>query len=207
MRKYRILITSTLLFLIPIIILVLNYNELPDEVGIHFGIDGEVDRYGSKESLIYILLGMIAINTIILFISIKYYGDSVKSKFLEALSFVIPAIASTIMYVTVKNGLGMEVDVIKITLGLIGFILILLGNYMGKLEPNKIAGIRLKVTLNDRDVWRRTHRFAGKVFVVCGALILLTMPLSNIYIGIALAFVAAIASFSYPYTISKERGK
>jgi uncharacterized membrane protein len=46
--------------------------------------------------------------------------------------------------------------------------LIILGNYAGKLRKNFVLGIRTPWTLASDEVWLRTHRFGGKVFVVWG---------------------------------------
>lgn len=43
---------------------------------------------------------------------------------------------------------------------------------MPHIEPNYTFGVRIPWTLNDSDNWRRTHRFAGPVFVVMGVVTL-----------------------------------
>ena len=43
---------------------------------------------------------------------------------------------------------------------------------MPHIEPNYTFGVRIPWTLDDPDNWRRTHRFAGPVFVVMGAAML-----------------------------------
>jgi uncharacterized membrane protein len=45
---------------------------------------------------------------------------------------------------------------------------VLLGNLMPRLEPNAWAGIRIPPTLENREVWKRTHRMCGKWLVVAG---------------------------------------
>ena len=52
--------------------------------------------------------------------------------------------------------------------------LVLLGNLMPRLEPNAWVGIRIPPTLEDREIWRRTHRRAGRWLVAAG---LLGLPL------------------------------
>lgn len=52
--------------------------------------------------------------------------------------------------------------------------LVLLGNLMPRLEPNAWVGIRIPPTLADREIWRRTHRAAGRWMVATG---LLGLPL------------------------------
>jgi len=60
----------------------------------------------------------------------------------------------------------------------VGFALLLLlpGNFIGRLRPNWFVGIRTPWTLASDDVWRRTHRLAA-VLMVCGGLLLLPLSL------------------------------
>lgn len=52
--------------------------------------------------------------------------------------------------------------------------LVLLGNLMPRLEPNAWVGIRIPPTLENREVWRQTHRRTGRWLVAAG---LLGLPL------------------------------
>jgi uncharacterized membrane protein len=44
-----------------------------------------------------------------------------------------------------------------------------IGNFMGKFRKNFFVGIRTPWTLTSDVVWERTHRFAGWLFVLAGA--------------------------------------
>jgi len=45
---------------------------------------------------------------------------------------------------------------------------VLLGNVMGQVRHNYFVGIRTPWTLADEEVWRRTHRMGGRLFVLGG---------------------------------------
>jgi uncharacterized membrane protein len=51
-------------------------------------------------------------------------------------------------------------------------LFLVLGNYMSSMRPNYFVGIRTPWTLEDPEVWRRTHRLAAKLWVG-GALVLM----------------------------------
>lgn len=53
---------------------------------------------------------------------------------------------------------------------IISLFFVLLGNLMPRLEPNAWAGIRIPPTLENREVWKRTHRMCGIWCVVAGLL-------------------------------------
>lgn len=55
---------------------------------------------------------------------------------------------------------------------LIGSLLVGIGNVFGKLRSNHIIGIRTYWTLSSDRVWDQTHRFAGRSFVLGGALLI-----------------------------------
>ena len=55
-----------------------------------------------------------------------------------------------------------------IVFGFLGLLFVGLGIVMPRIEPNYTFGVRLPWTLADPENWRRTHRFAGPVFVVMG---------------------------------------
>jgi uncharacterized membrane protein len=50
----------------------------------------------------------------------------------------------------------------------VGLLFIVLGNYMGKVRKNFFIGIRTPWTLASDEVWSRTHRLGGRVFVLIG---------------------------------------
>jgi len=51
---------------------------------------------------------------------------------------------------------------------ILSLFFVFLGNLMPRLEPNAWAGIRIPPTLENREVWKRTHRMCGKWLVVAG---------------------------------------
>jgi uncharacterized membrane protein len=50
----------------------------------------------------------------------------------------------------------------------IGILFMILGNFMGKLRQNYFIGYKLPWTLNNEEVWNKTHRFAGKCMMFSG---------------------------------------
>ena len=62
--------------------------------------------------------------------------------------------------------LGREVNVATLMPGLLGVLLVVLGNIMPKCSRNSTIGIKLPWTLNSDANWYATHRLAGKVWTV-----------------------------------------
>src|SRR5262249_43685722 len=50
----------------------------------------------------------------------------------------------------------------------VGVLLVVLGNFLGKVTRNFFVGIRTPWTLASEEVWFKTHRLGGKLFVFAG---------------------------------------
>jgi uncharacterized membrane protein len=74
--------------------------------------------------------------------------------------------------VQITSGLGI-VNPKYVVPELVGLLFIFIGNLSPKFKPNYFVGIRTPWTLANEDVWKKTHRFGGKVFVITGLLLLL----------------------------------
>lgn len=84
----------------------------------------------------------------------------------------------------------------------IGLLFIVMGNYLPKVRSNFFVGIRTPWTLSSDEVWVRTHRFAGKLMVALGLVVLVSTWLPpgwavTIVIGAALGLAAVTMAYSY----------
>ena len=90
---------------------------------------------------------------------------------------------------------------------LIGVVFIIIGNYMPKCRPNRTIGIKIKWTLANEENWERTHRLAGKVWVIAGVLCLpaALLPVTVFpYTMVSLLFVSVIVPFVYSYCLYRK---
>lgn len=64
----------------------------------------------------------------------------------------------------------------------IGWLFIIIGNVMPKLKTNPWAGIRIKWTMEDPEIWYKTHRLAGRLWIVGGLIMMIAFlsPPANI---------------------------
>jgi uncharacterized membrane protein len=79
----------------------------------------------------------------------------------------------------------------------VGTLFVLVGNYLGKTRSNFFFGVRTPWTLSSELSWAKTHRLAGRLFVLCGIVIMLTAlvapgPTTAMVIGMAIASVVVI---------------
>ena len=84
--------------------------------------------------------------------------------------------------------------------------MIVIGNYLPKTRRNYIIGIRLPWTLENDENWSKTHRLAGKIWVL-GGLLLFLNAFVQLYVYwvffLTLFFVVIIPSV-YSYQLSKS---
>ncbi len=79
---------------------------------------------------------------------------------------LLAALHGSILWTSLHGGVASSSRIMMI----MSVFFILLGNLMPRLEPNAWAGIRIPPTLESREVWKRTHRVAGRWMMVAGLL-------------------------------------
>lgn len=169
-NKYCIL--KIFLILLMFVGIFVFWGQLPNEMPVHWNFSGQVDRYWPK---LYALLlaPMLGILFVILF-SVLSKIDPRKEKYQKfrktweiiqilLLSFVV-YLQFIILYMSmVPNG-----DITKLMLIGIGILFVLIGNYMGKVRQNYFVGFKTPWALANEDVWNKTQRVGGLMFVFTG---------------------------------------
>lgn len=69
--------------------------------------------------------------------------------------------------------LGVKFSPTAYVMAPMGVLFCLIGNYLPKTRMNATIGIKIRWTYSSEDNWNTTHRFAGKLWVVCGLVIVL----------------------------------
>jgi uncharacterized membrane protein len=152
----------------------LLYSQLPDPVPTRWGIYGEIVGLMPKPFGAFFLpfLSLLSCALLIAAPHLAPRGFSVAS-FQRVYPTLVAAITGFSLYMTVVALLasnGGILDRSRVTAGA-GVLLAVVGNYLGKVTRS-FMGICTPWTLANDVVWERTHRFAGRVFVVGGVLTL-----------------------------------
>lgn len=188
-----------------------NYGKLPDQLPAHFDIRGEADRYWSKGSVIALtgFLGLIFPLAMQFIKSVDPKKEN-YSKFQNAYKMIRLAIAAlfdAMLVLTVSYGLNQNIPAGKIAMVAIGLLFIVVGNFMPQIRDNYFTGIRTAWTLASPEVWRKTHRFSGVMWMIGGLLIALGafLPRSlSISMIIAALVIVIILPFAYSWLISSR---
>lgn len=207
------LIIFVLIF--PFIVIFYFWNELPEQIPIHWNYAGEIDNYVAKMPGIFILPAF-AVVLYILFLAIPRIDprwDSYKlfKGSYQTLKFSIVALMTLLFYVIIAASLGFDFDIMYFVIVPIVLLFTVVGNMLGKIRPNWFVGIRLPWTLSNDQVWQLTHRFAGKLWVwssLCMMVLILILPTESIKIIFWIYFaLITIIPVVYSYLIYKNLSK
>ena len=150
----------------------------PDQVPVHFDINGNVDRMGSKfEYLLFPGVGLIAMYGSMYSAKKSAKGNekTVAISMLCILGFLL-VLTSYFMWkaldpATVADGLN-RLALRGTMIGLM-VLFIVLGNIMPKVQRNGTVGLRTKWSMANDRVWQKSQRFGGFSSVICGIVLIL----------------------------------
>lgn len=205
------IILSCILLLSPIIFGMIVWNKLPESMPIHWGVNGEADRWSSKPFAVFVLpLLILAIHGICIFASRKDFRDKKQSpKVMGLVLWICPLLSVMANSLTYAISLGKEINVLFVVSLTMGALFVLIGNYLPKCQQNRTVGIRIIWTLKNEANWNATHRFAGKVWVIGGLLLMASslLPYSILpwaMIALLVVFISLPVLYSYRF-YRKER--
>ncbi len=205
------LISSSIVTLLPMFVGILLWDKLPEQLAIHFDINGNPNQYCSKEMAVFgVSLILLLGHWIIVTIMSKQKPERVPNKVFNCTVWTAPAISLFAGYLCYGNALLMNVDVPFACFIFLGILFLVLGNYLPKVRQNRTTGVRVKWTLESTQNWEHTHRFAGKSMCLCGLLTLILAlikcctqtdpkPLIIIILLLLVGFLSAPIVYAYLY--------
>ena len=182
-KNKRNLILSTMVILLPVLVGLVLWNRLPEQMPIHWNASGQVDNWGDKLSVVVGLPAFLSVIHLLgLFLTRSDPGNKGHNeKFLGLVFWICPGMSLLVSTVIYCTALGQQISVERIMPILLGAMFVVLGNYMPKFKQNHTMGIRLPWTLADEENWRRTHRLAGPLWVVGGAVMMLNALVESVF--------------------------
>jgi len=180
-------------------------------IPVHWSLTGEVDRYGGKfEGLL--MLPLILAGVALLFTALPFLEPRARHLKLSHKAFGALWVGTVLFFAAVHLGmvakaLGKSVDVPFMSGLASGLMMMVLGNYMGKLRSNFFIGIRTPWTLSSELSWSKTHRLGGWLFVLLGGV----FTISTLF-GVSVFFkvltpgvlTMVVVLFVYSYVIWKS---
>lgn len=174
--KYKTLIVTSLVCLLPVLLGVALWEKLPDTMAIHFDINNNPDNFAPKSFVVFGLpVLMVLLQIFCCFINdvnAKKHGE--RKKFEMATKWIIPVMSIILQTVTLGYGLGWNVDIRKVAMLIVGGVLLVVGNYLPKFDYIKNYDINAEKA-------RKINRFIGFETVVLGILFLISILLPPVF--------------------------
>ena len=196
--------------LIPCVYLAAVWKSLPEIVPIHWNSRGEIDGWGNKLTLIAMLFMLPVLTYIVLSVITKIDPKkriSLMGGKLYQLKFVLVLFMSLLALFIIYSTKSQTISSPSFIFVLAGALFMILGNYFKVIRPNYFVGIKTPWTLENQEVWKTTHLFAGKLWFIAGLIIILGSLIfdSSIFSKVFLTIVFAIAIVPIAYSYLKYR--
>ena len=202
-----------LLSLVPYVYLASIYAGLPAQVPTHFGAGGEINGWSSKASLWLIPAGL-PLFSYLLFLILPAIDPKQKLKSgagkFEHIRFILvlflAGLACFTLYISKHQSIH---HLEQFLFAFMGLFFAALGNFFPSLKANYFIGIRSPWALENEQVWKKTHQFAGKLWVAGGLLLMLLAFIPGITtvmdkIVIPLVLCMALIPFLYSYILWRK---
>jgi uncharacterized membrane protein len=187
------------------------YPAIPARAPTHWNAAGEVDGYMRKSLAIAasIALPLVTYSVLKLLPRISPVGfkmDQFQHVF-DVINLAITLMLSGVAGVALLAASGSDVPVITVVTLLLGGLFVVVGNYFGKVRKNFFVGIRTPWTLASDEVWARTHRVGGWLFVLAGVAIIASAwssPPVLPFVLLASVGTASLISVAYSYLVYRK---
>ncbi|HDR4513680.1 SdpI family protein [Bacillus cereus] len=210
MRKHLVAI---ILILITGLAWAYAWPNLPDTMAVHWGMEG-VNGYASKFNAMLLLLGIMIFTYVLLTITPKIDPKKKNydkfSKGYMIINYSVVVLLFLVNMLVIGVGLGYDIPMNSTPLILVGLLFIVIGNYLPQCKPNYFVGIKTPWTLSNEEVWRKTHRFSGKVFVILGIIMILSIfvPVTWKSFVMVVVIIGAVGlTMGYSYVAYKKELK
>lgn len=198
--KWKTLIITCAVCILPILLGVALWDKLPETMAIHFNMYNEPDNFASKGFVVFGLPFMMVILQIICCVinDAKAAQHGERKKFSTVTKWIIPIMAIILQVVTLLYGLGMMIDIRRVAMLIVAGIFIIMGNYMPKFDYIKNYDVKAHKA-------RKINRFIGILMVIMGILAVISIFLPPVYSVVWLILLIPYAVLCIVYGIRVGR--
>ena len=199
----KLLLLTSMVILFPMLWGLMIWSQLPNQIPIHFNFAGQANNFQSKPLVVFGLpiFDLMVHLFVIFMIGRDSKNSAMNEKMIRAIYWLTPIVSLSTSYLIYSKALGSTTNPSVFVSVLLGLIFVIMGNYMPKLKVNHTVGIRLPWTIQSEDNWHKTHRLAGKLWVLGGLILLLEaglqFALSYVLVLVILAIVFIPVMYSY----------
>lgn len=153
------------------------------------------------------VLPIISILVVVVNAIFPYYKivlENKKEPEISVVSLIVCSILTIMQILVLLDNIGYLIDLWKLSIISLGFLVSLTGNYFPKAKQNDLFAIYNSWTICNKTIWRKTHRATGYACFLGGLLIMISAIFSNDYnlwfsIGILILLIVFPTIFSMLY--------
>jgi uncharacterized membrane protein len=162
------------LIIVQVILALWSTPFLPDQLPVHWNISGDIDGWAPGKVVIWSSPLLSLLFTLIFWVLIgrgpqlNREGVAANRRYGDFFLLFLVCLGLILQLIWISLAWNLDINV-RVILGLtISLMLVMMGNYMGKLRRNFWLGIRTPWTLISDRSWERTHRLGGWLLFTMG---------------------------------------
>jgi immunity protein, SdpI family len=180
------------------------YPSLPARIPIHWNLDGAADAFGAKSWAVAmhvaVPVGVYLLLKLLPHISPQGFRMKSFEGTMDILVLAVTLALAAMSGVALLSAAGEPVVMATLRPLILGGLFVVIGNYLGKVRKNFFVGIRTPWTLASDEVWARTHRVGGWLFVLAGIAVIATVFVPERFVFVLLLSIGAAALISVAYS-------
>lgn len=210
MKDKKLALWSSLVILVPCLVGIVLWDQLPEQLPTHFGPTGQADGWSGRPMAVFgIPAIMLALHwALMLLTRLDKRNIQGNEKVMKIVMAVIPALTLILSFTVYGTALGYEFRITDLMFVFMGLLFIGLGNYLPKCRQNATLGIKLPWTLYNEENWNRTHRFGGKVWMIggVGMVCLAFLPIGDLsWLIVTLLLALAVLPTVYSWLFYRQQ--
>ena len=187
------------------------WTKLPPVVATHWGIHGQPNAWMPKAPGLLLVPALnVALCLLLAYLPkidprlrANPSADTVRyRRVLRIYRYALTTLIAQVALAVILLAAGWRVDIGLIAVNGMLALFLVIGNFMGNLQPNRFVGARTPWTLRDDDTWRATHRTTGRLMVF-GALALLVAEFfvsREMHLYLLIGFIVALGVWTLGYS-------
>jgi len=179
-----------------------RYDDLPEQVPIHWNIHGQPDGFVPKSDVVKtflllpaIMAGTLGLTLLLPWLSPKSFEVDRFRGVYGYLMMLVTALLGFIHCISLWGSLHPGLPLDRLLIGGLFAFFALIGNVLGKVKRNFWIGVRTPWTLASEQVWNETHRLTAWLWVGVSLAAIVAL-LCNV--PVMFCFVALMVAALYP---------
>lgn len=173
------------LMFLPFVITLIALQYLPEQIPAHYDADNHVDRWGSKYETLVLPVISFALGEFLLLVANRSLKKGENEKHNERTSTIFGIVYLMLFNILtyyflytdfhqVEDLSELSIDIGKLSMGMLGIIMLVVGNLLPKIRMNHSIGLRTKWSQKNEFTWKKSQIFGG-ICSVCFGFIMLIM--------------------------------